>query len=42
VENVEGYAPARAVWEVSYGLQTSSYDLISRFVGLGKENLIDD
>ncbi len=29
------------VWEVNCGLQTSSYDLIGRFVGLGKENWID-
>ncbi len=29
------------IWEVNCGLQTSSYDLIGRFVGLGKENWID-
>ena len=29
------------VWEISCGLQTSSYDLIGRYVGLGKENWID-
>jgi nitric oxide reductase NorQ protein len=29
------------VWEINCGLQTSSYDLIGRFVGLGKENWID-
>jgi nitric oxide reductase NorQ protein len=29
------------VWEVNSGLQTSSYDLIVRFVSLGKENWID-
>jgi nitric oxide reductase NorQ protein len=29
------------VFEVNCGLQTSSYDLIGRFVGLGKENWID-
>jgi nitric oxide reductase NorQ protein len=29
------------VWEVNCGLQTSSYDLIGRFVGLGKDNWID-
>ncbi len=29
------------VWEVNCGLQTSSYDLIGRYVGLGKENWID-
>ena len=29
------------VWEVSCGLQTSSYDLIGRYVGLGKDNWID-
>lgn len=29
------------VWEVNCGLQTSSYDLIGRFIGLGKENWID-
>jgi nitric oxide reductase NorQ protein len=29
------------IWEVNCGLQTSSYDLIGRFIGLGKENWID-
>jgi len=29
------------VWEVNCGLQTSSYDLIGRYIGLGKENWID-
>lgn len=29
------------VWEINCGLQTSSYDLIGRFIGLGKENWID-
>ncbi len=29
------------VWEVNCGLQTSSYDLIGRFIGLGKENWVD-
>ncbi|UCD95784.1 MAG: AAA family ATPase [Candidatus Bathyarchaeota archaeon] len=29
------------VWEVNCGLQTSSFDLIGRFIGLGKENWID-
>jgi len=29
------------VYEVNCGLQTSSYDLIGRFIGLGKENWID-
>ncbi len=29
------------MWEVNCGLQTSSYDLIGRFTGLGKENWID-
>jgi nitric oxide reductase NorQ protein len=29
------------VWEVNCGLQTSSYDLIGRYVGLGKDNWID-
>jgi len=29
------------VWEVNCSLQTSSYDLIGRFVGLGKENWVD-
>ncbi len=29
------------LWEVNCGLQTSSYDLIGRFIGLGKENWID-
>lgn len=29
------------VWEVNCGLQTSSYDLIGRFIGLGRENWID-
>jgi len=29
------------MWEVNYGLQTSSYDLIGRFIGPGKENWVD-
>jgi len=29
------------MFEVNCGLQTSSYDLIGRFIGLGKENWID-
>jgi nitric oxide reductase NorQ protein len=29
------------IWEVNCGLQTSSYDLIGRFIGLGKENWVD-
>jgi len=29
------------IWEVNCGLQTSSFDLIGRFIGLGKENWID-
>lgn len=29
------------VWEINCGLQTSSFDLIGRFIGLGKENWID-
>jgi nitric oxide reductase NorQ protein len=29
------------IWEVNCGLQTSSYDLFGRYVGLGKENWID-
>ena len=29
------------VWEVNCGLQTSSYDLVGRFIGLGKENWVD-
>lgn len=29
------------VWEVNCGLSTSAYDLIGRFIGLGKENWID-
>jgi nitric oxide reductase NorQ protein len=29
------------MWEVNCGLQTSSYDLIGRFIGLGKENWVD-
>ncbi len=29
------------VWEVNCGLQTSSYDLIGRFIGLGKDNWVD-
>lgn len=29
------------VWEVNCGLQTSSYDLIGRFIGLGRENWVD-
>ena len=29
------------IWEVNCGLQTSSYDLFGRYIGLGKENWID-
>jgi len=29
------------VWVVNCGLQTSSYDLIGRFIGLGKDNWVD-
>jgi nitric oxide reductase NorQ protein len=29
------------IWEINCGLQTSSYDLFGRYVGLGKENWID-
>ncbi|MBI4257385.1 MAG: AAA family ATPase [Thaumarchaeota archaeon] len=29
------------LWEINCGLQTSSYDLFGRFVGLGKENWVD-
>ncbi len=29
------------LWEINCGLQTSSYDLFGRYVGLGKENWID-
>jgi nitric oxide reductase NorQ protein len=29
------------IWEVNCGLQTSAYDLIGRFIGLGKENWVD-
>jgi len=29
------------MWEINCGLQTSSYDLIGRFIGLGKENWVD-
>jgi nitric oxide reductase NorQ protein len=29
------------IWEVNCGLSTSSFDLIGRFIGLGKENWID-
>ena len=29
------------IWEINCGLQTSSYDLIGRFIGLGRENWID-
>ncbi|MFQ5837073.1 MAG: AAA family ATPase, partial [Candidatus Bathyarchaeia archaeon] len=29
------------MYEVNCGLQTSSYDLIGRYIGLGKENWID-
>ncbi|MGI0079002.1 MAG: AAA family ATPase [Nitrososphaerales archaeon] len=29
------------MWEINCGLQTSSYDLFGRYVGLGKENWID-
>ena len=29
------------LWEINCGLQTSTYDLFGRYVGLGKENWID-
>ncbi|MEM4704120.1 MAG: AAA family ATPase [Candidatus Bathyarchaeia archaeon] len=29
------------IWEVNCGLQTSSYDLFGRYIGLGKENWVD-
>lgn len=29
------------VWEINCALQTTSYDLIGRYIGLGKENWID-
>jgi nitric oxide reductase NorQ protein len=29
------------LWEINCGLQTSSYDLIGRYIGLGKENWVD-
>jgi len=29
------------MWEINCGLQTSTYDLFGRYVGLGKENWID-
>ena len=29
------------VWEVNCGLQTSTYDLFGRYIGLGKENWVD-
>jgi len=29
------------IWEVNCGLQTSTYDLFGRYIGLGKENWID-
>jgi nitric oxide reductase NorQ protein len=29
------------MWEINCGLQTSSYDLFGRYVGLGKDNWID-
>ncbi len=29
------------LWEINCGLQTSSYDLFGRYIGLGKENWID-
>ena len=29
------------IWEVNCGLSTSSFDLIGRFIGLGKENWVD-
>lgn len=29
------------MWEINCGLQTSSYDLFGRYVGLGRENWID-
>ena len=29
------------IWEINCGLSTSSFDLIGRFIGLGKENWVD-
>jgi nitric oxide reductase NorQ protein len=29
------------IWEVNCGLSTSAFDLIGRFIGLGKENWVD-
>ncbi|MEM2255032.1 MAG: AAA family ATPase [Candidatus Bathyarchaeia archaeon] len=29
------------IWEINCGLQTSSYDLFGRYIGLGKENWVD-
>ncbi len=29
------------LWEINCGLQTSSYDLFGRYIGLGKENWVD-
>ncbi len=29
------------IWEVNCGLQTSTYDLFGRYIGLGKENWVD-
>src|SRR3990170_2855108 len=29
------------MWEINCGLQTSSYDLFGRYIGLGKENWVD-
>jgi len=29
------------IWEINCGLQTSTYDLFGRYIGLGKENWID-
>jgi len=29
------------IWEINCGLQTSSYDMFGRYIGLGKENWID-
>ena len=32
---------ALPLWEINCGLQTSSYDLFGRYVGLGKENWVE-
>jgi len=29
------------IWEINCGLQTSTYDLFGRYIGLGKENWVD-